>query len=217
MTLKFLKPKLLNIVITLALLAIPVFQEHVPTEAGGTVIENYAPLVLLFSYLYLMEWFAFLQMLLFSLLVYSVVSLIIWTAGYLIKINKKQRKQVKLKTLRDKAFYYTPRVLSVFYLLFISMFSFDVFGEGYAFWEMILGFFMHLLPSFVLLTITIIAWKKEKLGGILFIGLSIIFTVFFKTYMEIISFLLISFPLFFIGVLFLFNRFVKVIKKGKKK
>lgn len=110
-----------------------------------------------------------------------------------------------------------PRVLAIAYILFISIFAFDVFSPEYSIFDMIIGFLIHLIPSFILIIVTIIAWKKEFLGGILFILLSILFTIFFNTYKEIISFILISLILFIIGLLFiLFSRTRLNLKKTKK-
>ena len=109
----------------------------------------------------------------------------------------------------NKILYWTPRILSIIYIIFLSLFAMDVFGESYSFLETIVALFMHLIPSLILAGITFLAWKKEKAGGIIFILLGIIFTIFFNTYREIISFLLISLPIFIIGILFLMNHFKK--------
>ena len=97
-----------------------------------------------------------------------------------------------------KFLHYLPRTLSILFLIFISLFAFD---------EPILslGFLMHLIPSFIFLIIILISWKKELFGGILFIILGIIFTLFFKTYQIWQSLVFISLPVLIIGILFLIN------------
>jgi len=84
------------------------------------------------------------------------------------------------------------------------MFALDVFGE-YSGIELLIGLFMHLIPTFVLIGILVLSWKYELIGGILFLILGIIFTIFFNTYEDIINFLLISFPVFLVGILFLLS------------
>jgi len=69
-----------------------------------------------------------------------------------------------------KIFYWLARVLSILFIIFISLFALDVFGE--AMW--LTALLMHLIPSFILIIITIIAWKKGLLGGIIFIILGLI-------------------------------------------
>lgn len=65
------------------------------------------------------------------------------------------------------------RILSIVFVLFISLFALDVFGEE----KWFLALVMHLIPSFMLIIITIISWKKEFLGGILWLILGIFFLV----------------------------------------
>jgi len=79
----------------------------------------------------------------------------------------------------NRFIYWTPRILSILFLLFLAMFSLDVFDEKLGFWGTILGLFMHNIPVLVLLAAVIIAWKHEIVGGIVFIlaGLLYIFWV----------------------------------------
>ena len=115
--------------------------------------------------------------------------------------------------MKNKYLYWTPRILGIVFILFISMFAFYVFAE-YNFPEVLVALFMHLIPSFVLIALLVLAWKKELYGGIAFVILSLLFTIFFQTYREMINFLLISFPVLVTGILFLVNWY---LKKGKKK
>jgi len=95
----------------------------------------------------------------------------------------------KTKTILSDVLFWAPRVLCILFIAFISMFAFDVFGEGYSVLETVVALFMHLIPSFVLAGLTILAWKKEKWGGIAFLVLGVIFTIFFDTYEDIVNFL----------------------------
>ncbi len=76
-----------------------------------------------------------------------------------------------------KFFYWLPRILAILYICFFSVFALDVFGEPQ--WP--LALFMHLIPSMVLLTMTIVAWKKERVGGILFFLAGVFILVFYHT------------------------------------
>lgn len=106
---------------------------------------------------------------------------------------------------KKKMLHILPRILSIVFILFFSIFALDVFGQGYGFWETIVALFMHLIPSFILTAILVVAWKNEEVGGIIFLALSLIFTIFFNTYKNLVSFLMMSFPLIIIGILFLLN------------
>jgi len=68
---------------------------------------------------------------------------------------------------------------------------------------------MHLIPNMLLIISLIIAWKKQKIGGTIFIILGIISIFFFKTYEDIIVFSIISLPILMIGILFLIEKKIK--------
>lgn len=70
--------------------------------------------------------------------------------------------------------YWAARLLAIAAILFISAFALDVFEPGTPRYEAALALFMHLVPSFVLVAVLVLAWRVEWLGGILFIlvGLS---------------------------------------------
>jgi len=112
-------------------------------------------------------------------------------------------KTYKMKT--TKIMYWLPRILAILIIIFFSIFSLDVFGE-YKFPLVLGALFMHLIPSFLLIISLMIAWKKEKIGGIIFIILSIITIFFFNTYQHLISLLIITLPILITGILFLLNK-----------
>jgi len=128
-------------------------------------------------------------------------------------MRKKKRKEKMNKEI-NKFVYWTPRILSIIFLLFLAMFSLDVFEPGLSFSQILLGLFMHNIPVFILLIILWISWKYEIVGGIAFIlaGLLYILTLFmnpkFEWYMVSWS-IMIAGPAFLIGILFLIGWFKK--------
>jgi len=96
-----------------------------------------------------------------------------------------------------KFLYWLPRVLTILFIAFISVFALDVFSEPN--WP--LALFMHLIPSYFLVAITIIAWRREVLGGILFLIAGFALLIF--THFEA---LIIGAPAFVIGLLFLITK-----------
>ena len=68
----------------------------------------------------------------------------------------------------SKLLYWAPRILSLLFILFLAMFSLDIFGNGYGFWETIIGLLMHNIPVFILTILLIISWKYEIVGAITF-------------------------------------------------
>lgn len=117
--------------------------------------------------------------------------------------------------MNNKYLYWTPRILTILFIVFMSILTLDVFDAGYSFLELLVALFMHLIPVSILTVILLIAWRWEKIGGIIFIVLGLLFTLFFQTYSHLLSFFVISCPVFLIGVLFLMNK--KKAKNSNRK
>ena len=102
-----------------------------------------------------------------------------------------------LKDRQNKILHWTPRILAILYTAFISMFAFDSTGWGLV---------IHLIPTYILVALILISWKRDLFGAISFGIFAIATVLFFNTYREIIGFLIISLPLFVISVLFYLNK-----------
>lgn len=116
--------------------------------------------------------------------------------------------------LPKKAVFLAPRILGITAIAFISIFALDAFQPELTIWQQLGGFFMHLIPSFILLTIFLVAWKRELIGGIIFIALALIMSpvIYFHNYhmngsvwMSLSIILLITFPFFLLGILFILD------------
>jgi len=106
---------------------------------------------------------------------------------------------------KHKLIQWLPRAIVILYIAFISLLSLDVFGE-YAFPEVLIALFIHLIPAFILIALLVLAWKKPKIGGACFILLAVGFTFFFHTYQDLIGFLTLSGMPFLAGLLFLTDK-----------
>lgn len=105
--------------------------------------------------------------------------------------------------------YWTPRVFTLFFALFISIFALDVFSSGYPIWKIPIALFMHLIPSIIILIILAVSWKWEWVGGIVYMGLAV-YSILGMWRGKGASFLfLISAPLFILGILFLLGWFYR--------
>jgi hypothetical protein len=123
----------------------------------------------------------------------------------------------------NKFIFWIPRILAIIFLLFLAMFSLDIFGNDYTFWETIVGLFMHNIPTLILLIVLIIAWRYEIAGAIAFIfaGLFYILIMLRNTEFELsmlLGSLIISGPAFLVGILFFigWNQKRKNKKGGEK-
>jgi hypothetical protein len=123
-----------------------------------------------------------------------------------------------------KIMHWTPRVLCILAILFLEMFAMDSFDPSYTLGQQLLTFLMHSIPAIILTGFLILAWKKELIGGIIFILIGVGFSPFIFTHnyamnhsvwISLSIILMITFPFVLTGGLFLISRVVKQ-KKSKR-
>jgi hypothetical protein len=95
-----------------------------------------------------------------------------------------------------KFLYWLPRIFAILFILFISIFALDVFAQP----DWALALVMHLIPSFILIILTGIAWKHERIGGYLFLVAGLGMGVFFHS-------AILAVPAIVIGLFFLVNSY----------
>ncbi len=110
------------------------------------------------------------------------------------------------------ALFWTPRVLSIIFLAFLSLFALDVFEGRLGFWQTMQALFMHLIPVFVLLVILILAWRWEWIGaafyglaGLFYVGWVVLTPRPFPPVQRLVMIILIAGPALVIAALFLAN------------
>jgi len=127
---------------------------------------------------------------------------------------------------KRKIVYWAPRILSILFILFISMFALDIFGNGYTVWQTIVGLFMHLIPTWIMIIALVISWKHEIVGGIIFplLGLFYIGLTTYSSmtggipwYLALSWSMTIAVPAIFVGGLWMLNWFWLKKKWNAKK
>ena len=122
-----------------------------------------------------------------------------------------------------KILYWTPRAICILAILLVSIFAWDAFDSNLTIWQQIVGFLIHLVPSFVLLGLLLVAWKYEYVGGIILviIGLILSFIVFrmnfrmnHSVWMSIGIITAITLPFVIAGALFMIHH-SKIKSLGK--
>ena len=117
-----------------------------------------------------------------------------------------------------RLFHWLPRILCILAILFISLFAADAFAPGLTIWQQLGAFFIHLIPSFILLAFLILAWKWELIGGIIFMVIGLAFTpvIFIFNYnrnhsiwLSLVIILTITIPFVVVGILFLISHRLK--------
>lgn len=118
-----------------------------------------------------------------------------------------------------KILHWTPRVLCILAILFISMFALDAFEGNAGFWQKIGDFLIHLIPTYVLIAALIVAWKWELIGGIIYclIGLGFAPFIYLLNHnrnhssvgQSLLNALIITVPFIIVGILFLVSFYYK--------
>lgn len=109
-----------------------------------------------------------------------------------------------MKTRQKGFFYWAPRALGIGMILFLALFSFDVFDMEGTLWEKIGGFLIHNIPSFILILLLVISWRWEWVGAVGFTILGLAFSLA-NLNAHWSEHALISAPLILIGLLFLIS------------
>jgi hypothetical protein len=117
-----------------------------------------------------------------------------------------------------KIVHWMPRILCILAILFVSMFALDSFSTECTFWQNLGAFLVHLIPSFALIALLIIAWKWELIGGIIFtlVGLGLSPYIYSHNFhmnhsvgKSLLVLLIITVPFIITGVLFIVSHYLK--------
>ncbi len=73
-------------------------------------------------------------------------------------------------------FIWIPRILLILILLFLALFSFDVFEGKASIWNKLLGLLIHNIPSLILLLLLILTWNQPLYGGIFIVLFAVVLT-----------------------------------------
>ncbi len=110
---------------------------------------------------------------------------------------------MKVQSIPSK-FIWLPRILAILFLLFLLLFSLDVFDMPGSLLEKIGGFIIHSLPSIILAFILILFWNNPLRSGIAFLIYTVIFNLAFNIILQGWDvFVYLSLPLLLISGLFL--------------
>jgi hypothetical protein len=144
-----------------------------------------------------------------------IIMLFLWSNKYF--ILQYNLIYFNMKT-SIKVLHWTPRILCILAILFVSLFALDSFSSELTFWQNIAALMMHLIPSFILLAVLIIAWKWEKVGGITLTIFGLAFWIFIfivnlnRTHSVVTSLmisLILCIPFVLAGILFIRSHFRK--------
>ncbi len=105
-----------------------------------------------------------------------------------------------------KFLFHSPRLLAIIFAIVLIFIAAGVFSNpGFSFGEKILSFTFKLIKPALIIAALVIAWKREIVGGIIFIALGFAFFLFGWTSIVFWKLLVSGLLLVFIGALFLIN------------
>ena len=73
--------------------------------------------------------------------------------------------------------FWSPRIICILFAAFLGVFAADVFGETRGFWATAVALFVHLIPSTLVLLILAVAWRRDWLGGLVYLFLAALYMV----------------------------------------
>ncbi|MBI4920812.1 MAG: hypothetical protein HY834_03620 [Devosia nanyangense] len=74
----------------------------------------------------------------------------------------------------SRALIIAARLVAILGICFISLFALDVFGSGLSLAEFGVGLVMHLLPSFALIAVLVLAWRWPVAGGLVYLVIALL-------------------------------------------
>jgi hypothetical protein len=81
--------------------------------------------------------------------------------------------------MKKTIWFWLPRISGLLFSVFLGLFALDVFDIQAPLQQLLIGFAIHLIPALVILFATLIAWRWERLGGLLFLVIAITAYFFF--------------------------------------
>jgi hypothetical protein len=110
-----------------------------------------------------------------------------------------------MKSVSKRLLYWVPRILTILFAAFISIFALDVFSEHLSFWRLMLALVMHLVPTFIVLIVLALAWKWEWIGAVGYFAVALLYIYWAAGRFPRSVYVAIAGPPFLIGTLFLLN------------
>jgi len=115
------------------------------------------------------------------------------------------KEKTPMSSTSKQILFWSPRVLSILFAVFISTFALDVFNEGYDFWKTLLALAIHLIPSVIILILLMVAWRWEWIGGIVFLIFAASYIVMAWRRFPLSVYFVVAGPMVFISILFFIN------------
>jgi hypothetical protein len=138
--------------------------------------------VAIFAFTYL-EWAAEPQpelwwMMLANALILSVPLVLLFGSIYVLVVAwREHRATGQVNPRLAKIIHWMPRIAAILMILFVGLFSLDVFEPGAPLSQMLLGFLIHNIPTILLIVVLILAWIWPAVGFVAFLVAAACFAI----------------------------------------
>jgi hypothetical protein len=147
-----------------------------------------------------MQWW----MLLLNILILSIPLVLLYGSIYVLVVAWREHSTLGQVSPRlAKIIHWAPRAAAILIILFVSLFSLDVFEMEASPLELLGGFLIHNIPSIAMLVLLIFAWKRPVVGFAAFLAAAVLFAFFFvRSIYSLSNLVLFVFPILLIAILF---------------
>ena len=110
-----------------------------------------------------------------------------------------------LKNIRSQySILLIARIISMLYAAFFAIFALDVFESNDNFWQILMELCLHLIPSFIILLVMWVSWKRSWIGAILYLLLALCYITISLKRLNWSACVMIAGPLFVISALYFY-------------
>jgi hypothetical protein len=136
-------------------------------------------------------------------LILSIPLVLFYGSAYiLISAWHERRRSGEISSRLTKLIHWAPRIAAILIILFVSLFSLDVFEMEATPLELLGAFLIHNLPSITLILVLVFAWRRPVVGFVAFLLAGLVFLRFVIFDLSLGYFFLFSGPLLLISGLF---------------
>jgi hypothetical protein len=143
-------------------------------------------------------------MLLLNMLITSIPLVLLYGSIYVLLVGRHERSTLgKVSPRLAKIIHWAPRIAALLIIIFVGLFSLDVFETSAPPLEVLAGFLIHNIPSLVMLLLLIFAWKRPVVGFVAFLIAAAAFAAFFvRDIYALPNLLLFVLPILLVASLF---------------
>jgi hypothetical protein len=146
------------------------------------------------------EWW----MIALNMLILSIPLTLLYGSSYMVIMAWREHAVTgQVEPRLAKIIHWAPRIAAILIILFISLFSLDVFETQASPLEVLGGLLVHNIPSIALIVLLAFSWKRPAVGFVAFLVAGALFTLFFvRDFYALSNLLFFVLPILLIACLF---------------